>query len=118
MQKKVYKGDLTYYDLYVQLLDEEARYYPGSADKALYPILRWDTFPMVADGSRVNRYTVTFSPVPFLSVPKTGLPISGALASLDVKCEQVEFELDAPKGSKKIDFASGNPSVKKTLAGS
>ena len=108
---KVKKGDQTYYNLYVQILDEEFRDRPDNANDTLEPILRWGTFPMVSGGKLSFRYTLTLSPKFLMSLPKTGLPVSGGVSGLEVKCEQVEFEVDA-QGKKKIDPISGNPIVK------
>ncbi|MDQ3583692.1 MAG: hypothetical protein M3495_19745 [Pseudomonadota bacterium] len=112
--RKVYKGDQTYYELYVQIVDEEFRDHPATADIWLEPILRLSTFPMASSSSQSFRYTLTLSPVSYLSIPKTGLPVTGGAATFAVKCELVEFEVDA-QSRKKIDRVSGNPVVKTML---
>lgn len=112
--RKIFKGEETYYDLYVQILDEEFREHPASAVSFLQPTLRWGTFPTVSNDSQSFRYTITLLPVPYLDLPKTGLPINGTMALFNVKCEKVEFELDKDN-HKKIDPISGNPVVKKVV---
>jgi hypothetical protein len=107
---KIEKGDQSYYELYVQILDEEFRDHPNSAENYLDSILRLGIFPMIS-GGKSFRYTLTFSPLPFLNLTKLKLPVNAGASTLEILCEIVEFELDS-KGRKKIDRISGNAVVK------
>lgn len=110
------KSGRSYYELYVQILDEELSDRGEQAENYLGPIFEMGAFPMISKNNQSFRYTLTFTPVPLLALRDyaKALPVNAGVAVLDVKRELVEFELDE-EGRKKIDAISGNPVVKQVV---